>query len=210
MTKWNYGDAYLRQNMRGEIYTQYGVLQVNDIFNPLPEFMLKADCLFMDPPCSIGNLRSFYTKAEIEERFNEYEKFTLRLFECINIINPSRLFIEVFKSNKENYFKRIKTMFPYVQIIESCYYHNRKNRCWVIHGSFDNLIFDTDLNGTDEEDIIKFVCKNVPYEIIGDLCMGRGLVAVNAAKNKKQFVGTELNEKRLAVCVERLKKLEDK
>ena len=74
MTKWNYGDAYLRQNMRGEIYTQYGVLQVNDIFNPLPEFMLKADCLFMDPPCSIDNLKNFYTKAEIEEKFNEYEK----------------------------------------------------------------------------------------------------------------------------------------
>ena len=39
---------------------------------------------------------------------------------------------------------------------------------------------------------------------IGDLCMGRGLVGVNAYKNGKRFVGTELNHKRLAVLLERI------
>lgn len=34
--------------------------------------------------------------------------------------------------------------------------------------------------------------------------MGRGLVGVNAYKNGKRFVGTELNHKRLAVLLERI------
>lgn len=41
---------------------------------------------------------------------------------------------------------------------------------------------------------------------LGDFCMGRGLVALAAAKNGRKFFGTELNPKRLAVCVERLEK----
>ena len=63
------------------------------------------------------------------------------------------------------------------------------------------------LDRVDEEDIIQWVCANENYECIADLCMGRGLVAVNAAKNKKSFVGTELNPKRLAVTLERLHNL---
>ena len=34
--------------------------------------------------------------------------------------------------------------------------------------------------------------------------MGRGLVAVNAYRNRKRFVGTELNHKRLSVLIERI------
>ena len=61
--------------------------------------------------------------------------------------------------------------------------------------------------GMDEEDIISAVAEN-EEGCIGDLCMGRGLVACAAARNGKPFVGTELNPKRLAVCLERLSKME--
>ena len=60
----------------------------------------------------------------------------------------------------------------------------------------------------DEEDIIEWVCANEEYECIGDLCMGQGLVGVNAYKNGKRFVGIDLNHKRLSVLIERIKKLE--
>ena len=42
------------------------------------------------------------------------------------------------------------------------------------------------LDYLDEEDIIKWICENENYDIIGDLCMGRGLVgwyAYQAGKN---------------------------
>lgn len=60
------------------------------------------------------------------------------------------------------------------------------------------------LDYTDEEDAIAWVCENEEYDCIGDLCMGRGLIGVNAYKNGKRFVGTELNHKRLAVLLERI------
>ena len=60
------------------------------------------------------------------------------------------------------------------------------------------------LDNIDEEDIIKWVGENETYSVIGDLCMGRGLVALAAYKSKKRFVGTELNHKRLSVTLERL------
>jgi uncharacterized protein (DUF2344 family) len=46
--------------------------------------------------------------------------------------------------------------------------------------------------------------KNEEYNVIGDLCMGRGLVGLNAYRNGKRFVGTELNHKRLSVLIEKV------
>ena len=63
----------------------------------------------------------------------------------------------------------------------------------------------------DEENIIEWICENEEFECIGDLCMGKGLVGINAHKNGKRFVGTELNHKRLSVLLEKIGnyKLED-
>ena len=44
----------------------------------------------------------------------------------------------------------------------------------------------------------------MPYKIIGDLCMGRGLVGFYANKYNRPFVGIEFNKKRLAVLVHRI------
>ena len=74
-----------------------------------------------------------------------------------------------------------------------------------INKKYDTEIYELKQD-IDEEDIIKAVAGNEDG-IIGDLCMGRGLVACAAAVNKKKFVGTELNPKRLAVCLERLDKI---
>lgn len=56
----------------------------------------------------------------------------------------------------------------------------------------------------DEEDIIEWICKNEDYACIGDLCMGLGLVGLNAYRNGRKFVGTELNHKRLSVLLDSL------
>jgi len=63
--KWLYGDSWEKFPIQpGQVW---GVgdsrVSVHNLFNPLPGFMLRADCLFMDPPWNLGNLNSFYTKA---------------------------------------------------------------------------------------------------------------------------------------------------
>lgn len=204
MSKWNYGDKYRLYNMKGEIKIGTGIVKVHDIFKPLPKFMKQADCLFIDPPCSVGNLKSFYTKADIIDQPQEYQSFADRLFECIKEIKPRDVFIEVFKSNKDDFIERLSSIYNHLQVIDSYYYHNPKNKCWIIAASNDPFYYG--LGKQDEEDIIRFICTHWDYKCIGDLCMGRGLVGWYAYKANRPFVGTELNKKRLAVLVDKITK----
>lgn len=203
MGKWEYGGAYLRHDMAGEIRAGGGIVKVHDIFDSTPEFMKEADCVFVDPPCSLGNLRSFYTKAEERMRTAEYGRFADRLFEVIDEIGPKRLFVEAFASNREDFEKRIRERFPCVRLYDSSYYHRPANRCWIIQGTAEPEDWRLSV---DEEDAIAKICRWVPFDCIADPCMGRGLVGLHAFRNGRRFVGTELNPKRLAVLLDRIEK----
>lgn len=204
MSNWEYGEVYKKYDMSGIIIVPNGTLKVHNIFDPIPDFMREADCIFSDPPCSLGNINTFYTKAGRADYQATYEPFAKRFFECVDEIKPSKLFVEVFKSNKARFEAEIKERYPFVKVYESTYYHNKKNKCWIISASSEP--FDYPLEGIDEEDAIAWICANVDYKCIGDLCMGKGLVGYHAWKNGKRFVGTELNEKRLAVLVDKVTK----
>jgi hypothetical protein len=205
MADWNYKDFYKKYDMTGEIKIGTGIIKVHDIFNSLPNFMKQADFIFSDPPCSLGNINTFYTKADIEEKQSDYEKFKNRFFECIDEINPKTIAIEVFASNKKSFLKEIEERFKYVTIYNSTYYHKKDKKCWIIVGSNTKYV-DFKIEGIDEEDAIDWICKNADYNCIGDLCMGRGLVGFGANEYGRKFVGTELNKKRLAVLIERINK----
>lgn len=207
MADWNYGDAYLRHPVDPgrEIHVAGGILMVHDIFDPLPAHMLKADVIFTDSPWNIGNMRSFYTKADIPAPdIDGFERFYKRLFECIAQIRPRACYLEIGKEFLGEYMVEMKKMYKAVTVYNSTYYHKRTNLCYVVQGTSKRINHRFD--GMDEEDIISEVAR-IEDGVIGDLCMGRGLVAVAAAKNGKPFVGTELNPKRLAVCIERLEEL---
>ena len=204
MANWDYKDFYKKYDMNGEIEIGTGVVKVHDIFNPLPEFMKTADLIFCDPPCSLGNINTFYTKADIEEKQSDYDKFKNRFFECIDEIKPETIAVEVFASNKEPFFNEIMKRYSFVKVYNSTYYHRKDRKCWIIVGS--NTPVDFKIEGIDEEDAIDWICKNADYNCIGDLCMGRGLVGFGANKYGRKFVGTELNKKRLAVLIERINK----
>lgn len=202
--KWEYGGAYKRYpiNTGIAVFQDGSMLKCHDIFNPLPGFMKQADLLFTDSPWNKGNLRSFYTKAEADPPETDYEKFYSRLFECIKEINPKTAYCEIGKEYLADFIMEMRNLYKYVTFYNSTYYHSSGNLCYIVRGSekkvkmpFDNM---------DEEDIIEWICENEKYDCIADLCMGRGLVAVNAAKNGKMFVGTELNHKRLSVAIEKL------
>lgn len=204
---WNYGDAYIRHPINdGEtaIFDNGSMLMVNDIFNKLPAKMENAEILFVDPPWSTGNLNSFYTKAN-KKNSNNFKEFYKRLFECIKKISPKICYLEIGKDNLVNFLIETKKIYKYVVFYNSTYYHKKDSLCYIIRGSNDYK--KPKLDNIDEEDIIKWVCENEEYNCIGDLCIGRGLVAIHAYKNNKRFVGTELNKKRLSVAIENLVKI---
>lgn len=201
--KWEYKGFYHNYNMEGLIEIGTGIVQVHDIFNPLPEFMKQATVFFSDPPCSEGNLKSFYTKAD-KVKENGFSKFSQRLFSVLQEISPKEVFLEVFANNKDIFTEKLKSLYQDMFIYESFYYHNPKNKCWILHANNDGENMPM-LNGKDEQDCIEIICANLKDEdIICDPCMGQGLVGFYANKYGKKFVGTELNKKRLAVLIERI------
>lgn len=205
LSKWNYGNAYKRHPIADNeivVFDNGSKIKVHDIFDPLPEFMKEADLIFVDPPWNLGNLNSFYTKADRDDYKDSFIPFYKRLFECIAEINPRTCYVEIGKEHLADFIIEMRKLYKYVTFYNSTYYHNKDKLCYIVRGS--NKFNKPKLDGMDEEDIIEWVCANEKYEVIGDLCIGRGLVAVGAYKNGKRFVGTELNHKRLSVLIERV------
>jgi 16S rRNA G966 N2-methylase RsmD len=207
MSKWNYGDAYLRHPIKDyeiAVFDDGSMLKVHNIFDPLPGFMCQADMVFVDPPWNLGNLNTFYTKSERSDRQESFEKFYKRLFECIASIQPKVCYVEVGKEYLSEFIQEVKRLYKCVTFYNSSYYHKKGNMCYVVRGSIKRKKLHLDY--MDEEDIIAWVCKHEDYECIADLCMGQGLVGWHASQNEKKFVGTELNHKRLSVLLEKLHK----
>ena len=207
MSEWNYGDSYIRHPIppEGYIFPDGSKIKIHDIFDPLPSFMHHADLIFTDPPWNLGNLNTFYTKADRTDYQDSFERFYKRLFECISEICPRICYLEVGKQHLADFIVEMRKLYRHVTFYNSTYYHSKEKLCYVIRGS--QKAKKPTLDGMDEETIIEWVCANEEYNCIGDLCMGRGLVGLNAYKNSKSFVGTELNHKRLSVLVEKINKL---
>ncbi len=205
MSKWEYGRAYERYPIppEGWKFDDGSTVKVHNIFDPLPAFMKKADLLFIDPPWNLGNLNTFYTKAGRTDYQDSFEKFYKRLFECIREIDPHTCYVEIGKQYLAEFIMEMKSIFRHVTFYNSMYYRKKENMCYVVCGSKKRKRKQP-LDYLDEEDIIKWICENENYDIVGDLCMGRGLVGWYAYQAGKEFVGTELNEKRLSVLVERI------
>lgn len=206
MSNWEYKGIYKKYNMDGIIdMPNNSKLMVCDLMEFMPDFMLSADTLFIDPPCSQGNLQSFYTKADkpLTKKFNDFDQC---LFSRIEQIYPKHLFLEVFASNYQSSIDRYSTLYDNLVIYDSFYYNKRSNKCWILHFSNNTISKNPAMDNIDEEKVIKYIANNHEYDCIGDLCMGTGLVGKYAYLAGKRFVGTELNKKRLAVLIERINK----
>ena len=202
--KWNYGDAYLSNPIlpgQRAVWENGSEVRVHDIFDPMPDYLKKADMVFVDPPWNKGNLKSFYTKAELTELPEEYEPFVERVFAYIDEIKPRVCYVEIGKEFLADFIMLMRIRFKYVTFYNSSYYHDKKNKCYIIRGS--NKARKPDLDYMDEEDVIEWVCANEDYECVADFCMGTGLVGKAAAANGKPFVGGELNPKRLSLLLQK-------
>lgn len=202
MTEWKYGDAWERfPILPGEVWRAgTGRVAVHDIFEPLPAFVTDADLMFVDPPWNLGNLNCFYTKAGRTDYQTDFGRFAGRLFECVAEIAPATCYIEIGRQNVDDWQARLATLYPLVERWDVVYY--RKHPTCIIRGSDAPAMVD--LTGMDEADCIDLVARVEGYKVIGDLCMGRGLVGVAAFRAGRSFVGTELNQRRLACLLDKI------
>lgn len=201
--RWEYGGAYLRHNMSGVIdLPGESKIMVCDWLESLPEFMKEADTLFIDPPWNLGNIKSFYTKAERPYAGLPFLDFMERLWERIDAIAPQTLFLEMGKQYLAPCLIAAERRFSSVTFYNSTYFRKAEHKCYVIHATNGKPKRYRNLEDQDEADIIAWICRHHEYRCIGDLCMGRGLVGKHAFAAGRRFVGLELNPKRLAVLVE--------
>lgn len=209
--KWNYGGLNDKYNMQpGQIWTSGDgriKLAVHDLRSKtgLLAFMTKADCVFIDPPWNLGNVNSFVTKADGAGGYVfDFNDFLRCVYAAIAQINPGVLYFEIGKEYLADVIFGLRKMFKRVTFFNSTYYHNAKNLCYIVRATNRKRGADIkpQLDGMDEENIIAWICENEKFDIIGDFCMGRGLVGKYAIANGRKCVGTELNPKRLAVLVD--------
>lgn len=203
--RWEYGGAWERYPCAGGtvVFSNGSIVKAHDIFDELPDFMRRADVIFTDSPWNTGNMRSFYTKAGLILD-KDFPRLMERLFACIGEIVPKVCYLEIGKEHLADYIIRMRQLYPHVTFYNSTYYRKAGNKCYVVRGSFKDK--RPKLDDMDEEDIIRWVCENEAYQVIGDLCMGRGLVGRYATQAGKRFVGTELNHKRLSCLIETVAK----
>ncbi len=205
MTKWKYGDSWERYPI--ELGESWGLpdgsrVAVHNIYNPLPTWM-RADLLFVDPPWNLGNLNSFYTKAERVDYREDFDEFADILFERITDIGPVTAYIEIGNQAINDWQERLAILFPHVQHWPVLYY--RKHPTNLLRGSH-LAPTPLDFTGIDEARCISILAEQENYTTIADPCMGQGLVGLAAYKSGHQFVGTELNKRRLAVLLDKLAK----
>ncbi len=201
---WKYDGSIDKYPIKpGEIWVQSGnMVAVNNIFDGLPEWMKRADLVFIDPPWNMRNVNSFVTKAGRSDYIDDFLPFYKKLFEHLAAIAPKTAYVEVGKEYLADFIMEMRKLYKYVTCYNSMYYRRKENICYVIRGS--HKAKKPKLDYMDEEDIIAWVCENEAFECIGDFVMGRGLVGEHAHRNGKRFVGCDLNPARLAVLLNKI------
>lgn len=203
--KWTYGDAYLTNPiLPGEIavWPDGSTAAVHNLFDENPSFFRKANLIFADPPWNLGNLNSFYTKAERTDYQISFELFYKTLFSRIRDVKADICYVEVGKQYLCEFLMEMKAFYPHVTFYNSTYYHNQKNKCYIIRGS--RKAKKPSLDDMDEEDVIRWICQNEEPGCILDPCMGQGLVGRYASEAGRPFIGGELNPKRLSVLLKKV------
>lgn len=202
MTRWRYGDAWERHPIQdGETWRAgTGIVACGDLNDSLPEFMFDCDVLFVDPPWRLNNLNAFLTKAGMpEKRVSSYWPFVERLVACIGAIAPRVVYVEIGTESVD----RVAELLPFERVERFGTTYNRGNPCWILRGSSDGSRGPA-IEGLDQGKAIEMVARDEAFEVIGDLCMGRGRVGLAAHQAGRSFRGLEINRRRLAVLLDRI------
>ena len=176
---------------------------VCDITKSLPIHMLTADMIYSDPPWALGNANCFITKAGQDNYLNKFSEFSAPFFSRIAEISPAVCYVEIGKQNLQLFKDKLSGLFQVIQEWEIMYY--KKHPCFLLRGGVSPQAYD--FTALDDTKTPEIAIKAENPSCVADLCTGQGLTAVAAYHFGRQFVGTELNRRRLAVAIDRVNKL---
>jgi len=208
MVKWNYGESYKKFPIsKGEVYVEENTkskVSIKDIFEEPPTYLKEADMVYIDPPWNTGNINSFYTKAGIHIK-RKYDDFLIRVLHYLKFIQPKVIYTEIGKQNVDKVKNALKETFPgkVIQSWRITYY--KKRPMYLVRVGDTEQIFD--FTGYDDEETPNLAMKNENFNCVADFCLGRGLILETAYKLKKKCVGSELNDRRISVAIEKVNKL---
>jgi len=186
----------------GELWRcQFGAVMAHDLYDGLPDFMREADAVFVDPPYNLGLENNFRGRVPGKERSTSFAGFLDVLFSHIAAIKPRLCFVEIGKQQVDTVRERLSRLYPCIDTYPALYY--RKNPCFVLRGSSAHGTID--YTGMDEQDIIARLCREEAFDVIADLCMGKGATGRYATAAGRPFRGVELNPERLVVLVDYLR-----
>lgn len=207
MTIYRYGDSWEKFPIQaGDLWIEEktgSAVSVCDITRTIPSYMLSADMIYCDPPWSLANVNCFYTKANHPDRIQVFSEFYSALFMRIRQIRPRVCYVEIGKQNRDEFLLQMHAIFPIVREWEITYY--KKNPCYLIRGGNDWQTCD--FTGMDDSKTPFAAIESENTDVVADLCTGQGLTAIAAYRLCKGFVGTELNQRRLAVTIDRINKM---
>lgn len=205
--KWTYGESWEKFPINdGEVW-QAGkhLLACKDITNTINlEFFGKQtfDMSYVDPPWNTGNINSFYTKAEIDEK-KSFIPFINHVIDLLKLHSPDINYMEMGKQNISHVSDLIKSKSGFVTNVWDIVYYRTKP-CKLLRFSFtDEKPTTADFSGMDD-DFTPHLAISIENNVktVLDLCTGRGLTGRTAHNLNKQFFGTELNKRRIACLLD--------
>lgn len=205
--RYKYGDSWEKYPIKaGEVWIEQktsSIVQVCDLFDGLPDFMMEADLIYCDPPWDVGCLKSFYTKADRSNDGLTFEAFTDMFFGHIEAIMPRVCYLEIGQRNEDIFVGELQNLYDFVERWSVTYY--RKHPSVLLRASNDGT-GPYNFDGVDDMKTPRLAMEHEDFECVADLCMGQGLTGLTAFKLGKRFVGTEMNRRRLAVLIDKTTK----
>lgn len=212
MNKWTYGDAGDRIPVRpGETWQvgshRIGCACIEDLAgNPYSE---RPDVIYTDPPWGPGNATGFRTKAG--ESFKRKVDYWGGLYPAlIRQCNTSKG--AVFVEQGYNWIDKALGMFEeagyrITHRWSVTYYRKHPSVLFrAVHRDNPDCKFESDLTGMDDEDTPRAVMQTYPAGTrFYDPCTGQGLLPLTAAQTGMVFQGVELNPRRTAVALDKLR-----
>lgn len=201
---WDYGNAWDKYPIQsGEVWNAGdNKVACGDLYNPqtLQGLMQgqQVDMLYVDPPWNLGNIKSFYTKAQIEYDQQPFFDFLKIMLEQTKQVVRKSFYIEMGNQYIEHLEQMAKEAgIIHVKTYKITYYRTKPTN--LFYGVTDqSYAIEGDCTGMDDLNTPDWaMAKDNPTSVL-DVCGGLGLTARTAHKRGIQSFILELNKKRIA------------
>jgi hypothetical protein len=210
--KWTYGTEGVRFPVkRGELWKLNGHYflcadWLKQDLNVLKSLPAPSMC-YVDPPWNLGNVRSFYTKAEQPDQPNDFERYLARLISVIDGLTSGHVYIEMGRQNT-TLLKGLISAASLTFLEEFAITYYKTKPCVLIHYSRTKPqpLAPLPFEGLDDDDtpMLAIASSIEEGEYVIDLCAGRGLTSRSAASLGRKSINVELHPHRVSAALSRL------